>query len=339
MKNECELLSHALRFAVDATDINDIIIKDLTLLAHHTHARVAGFYWDLNKNFYKYCVSDVDLEIIQLIKQKTLSKMRHFSMESEKRVMINSKLEAFNLIQVACAVVFQGIVLGVIFLVYDDAAFKTLDRKRPVIDVLVHQLALSLSAAECEYRIKQDRYEEINGMISVIESLDEYTRDHCKNTANYALLLAEQLDLPPHIVEHIYYGALFHDMGKIGIPLSILRKESALTHDEYGVIKTHPEKGARILSNFTTFKDIIPIVLHHHEKFDGSGYPDKLKGEDIPYGARLIAVVDAYDALTTNRSYRRARPGQKAIDVIQENTPHQFDPVIVKAFVKLEKSL
>jgi putative nucleotidyltransferase with HDIG domain len=186
---------------------------------------------------------------------------------------------------------------------------------------------------------KKHMHEAINAMLAVIESFDLYTLNHSKNVANYALLLAEELNLSLDAVEKIYYGAMFHDIGKIGIPLSILSKEGELSPKEYEIIKSHPLRGVTILEQFSDFKDVIEIVRHHHEHFDGSGYPVGLVGKSIPLGARLVAVVDAYDAITTNRSYRNAQVKQQAIDLIQRDTPAQFDPEIVAAFVRVAKNL
>jgi putative nucleotidyltransferase with HDIG domain len=186
---------------------------------------------------------------------------------------------------------------------------------------------------------KKHMHEAINAMLAVLEAFDSYTLNHSKNVANYALLLAEELSLPSDEIESIYYGAMFHDIGKIGIPLSILCKEGELSPEEYELIKSHPLRGVAILEQFSDFRGIIEIVRHHHERFDGSGYPAGLAGKSIPFGARLVAVVDAYDAITTNRSYRNAQVKQQAIGLIQHDTPAQFDPEIVEAFVRMAKNL
>ena len=131
---------------------------------------------------------------------------------------------------------------------------------------------------------------------------------------------------------------MFHDIGKIGIPDSILLKTTKLDDDEYSEIKNHPAIGAHILSNATIFKDIIPIVKHHHERFDGNGYPGKLKGEEIPYLARIAAVADSFDAMTSKRSYRDSLP----LDVVKQelirNRGTQFDPEITDVFLGILES-
>ena len=130
-------------------------------------------------------------------------------------------------------------------------------------------------------------------------------------------------------------GGLFHDIGKIGVPDSVLLKEGKLTDDEYSEIKNHPSIGKHILSNASTFENIIPIVYHHHEKFDGNGYPGKLKGEEIPLFARIAAVADTFDAMTTKRSYRNALPLDVVRAEIVRVTGTQFDPKVANVFLDI----
>ena len=130
-------------------------------------------------------------------------------------------------------------------------------------------------------------------------------------------------------------GGLFHDIGKIGIPDSILLKESKLSDDEYSQIKNHPTIGAHILQNATIFQDILPIVKHHHERYDGNGYPSRLKGEEIPYFARIAAVADTFDAMTSKRTYRNAIPIEEVKEEIKRCEGTQFDPSIAETFLEI----
>ena len=130
-------------------------------------------------------------------------------------------------------------------------------------------------------------------------------------------------------------GGLFHDIGKIGIPDSILLKESKLSDDEYSQIKNHPMIGVHMLGDANIFKDVIPMIKHHHERFDGKGYPSQLTGEDIPYIARIAAVADTFDAMTSKRSYRNALPLDIVKAEIEKCSGSQFDPNIAKAFLDI----
>lgn len=168
-----------------------------------------------------------------------------------------------------------------------------------------------------------------------VEAKDAYTRGHSDRVSAYSVLIGGALGLPEEDLKTLKIGGLFHDIGKIGIPDSILLKTTKLDDEEYSEIKNHPAIGAHILSNATIFKDIIPIVKHHHERFDGRGYPGKLKGEEIPYFARIAAVADSFDAMTSKRSYRDSLPMDVVIEEIIKNSGTQFDPKIAKVFLDI----
>ena len=177
--------------------------------------------------------------------------------------------------------------------------------------------------------------ESIEVLRHTVEAKDPYTRGHSDRVSAYSVLIGEKLGLSDEDIKTLRIGGLFHDIGKIGIPDSILLKESKLSDDEYSQIKNHPAIGAHILQDATIFKDILPIVKHHHERYDGNGYPGRLKGEDIPYFARIAAVADSFDAMTSKRSYRNALP----IDVVKSEFRNcsgtQFDPEIAKVFLEI----
>lgn len=168
-----------------------------------------------------------------------------------------------------------------------------------------------------------------------VEAKDTYTRGHSDRVSAYSVLIGKNLGLSEEDLKKLKIGGLFHDIGKIGIPDHILLKTTKLDDSEYSEIKNHPSIGAHILSNATIFTDIIPIVKHHHERFDGNGYPGKLKGEEIPYLARITAIADAFDAMTSKRSYRDSL----SLDIVkaefEKNSGTQFDPDICKVFLDI----
>ena len=168
-----------------------------------------------------------------------------------------------------------------------------------------------------------------------VEAKDAYTRGHSDRVSAYSVLIGEALGLSEDDLKTLKIGGLFHDIGKIGIPDSILLKTDKLDDEEYSEIKNHPAIGAHILSNATIFKDIIPIVKHHHKRFDGHGYPGKLKGEEIPYLARIATVADSFDAMTSKRSYRDSLPIDVVKEEIKKNSGTQFDPEIAEVFLKI----
>ena len=168
-----------------------------------------------------------------------------------------------------------------------------------------------------------------------VEAKDSYTRGHSDRVSEYSVLIGRKVGLPEDQIKTLKVGGLFHDIGKIGIPDSILLKPGKLTDDEYSEIKNHPSIGAHILGSAEIFKDIIPIVKHHHEKFDGRGYPSGLKGEEIPYLARIAAIADTFDATTSRRSYRDALDLQYVRDEIEKCKGTQFDPQLADAFLEI----
>ena len=168
-----------------------------------------------------------------------------------------------------------------------------------------------------------------------VEAKDTYTRGHSDRVSEYSVLIGEKLGLPEDQIKTLRIGGLFHDIGKIGIPDSILLKPAKLTDDEYSQIKNHPSIGAHILGSAVIFKDIIPIVKHHHERYDGNGYPSRLKGEEIPYMARIAAVADTFDAMTSRRSYRGPIDIEHVKEEIKRCEGTQFDPQIAEVFLDI----
>jgi HD-GYP domain-containing protein (c-di-GMP phosphodiesterase class II) len=149
------------------------------------------------------------------------------------------------------------------------------------------------------------------------------------------VLIGKYMGLSEKELKTLKVGGLFHDIGKIGIPDTILLKEGKLTDKEYSQVKNHPSIGKHILSNATIFKEIIPIVYYHHEKYDGNGYPEQLKGDKIPLLARIAAVADTFDAMTSKRSYRNALPLESVRHEIEKYSGTQFDPEIARVFLDI----
>jgi putative nucleotidyltransferase with HDIG domain len=152
----------------------------------------------------------------------------------------------------------------------------------------------------------------------------------------YAVAMTEEMGImDAKIVEDIQNAALLHDIGKIGIPGNILNKPESLTPEEFnGIMKNHVDVGANIIQEIPFLRDLVPLIRHHHERFDGEGYPSRIKGDEIPIGARILAVADAFEAMTSNRPYRKALSPREAIEKIRENEGTQFDPNIVVTFLK-----
>ncbi len=187
-------------------------------------------------------------------------------------------------------------------------------------------------------KLEKAYLESIEVLRHTVEAKDVYTRGHSDRVAEFSVLIGKKLGLPDKDLKTLQLGGLFHDVGKIGVPDSILLKDSKLTQDEYSEIKNHPLIGVHILSNATIFQDLIPIVKHHHERYDGTGYPSKLSGENIPYLARITAIADTFDAMTSKRTYRDALPIDVVISEIQKCSGTQFDPDIANIFLDILKN-
>ena len=192
--------------------------------------------------------------------------------------------------------------------------------------------------AESNEKLEQAYLDMIQTLRYTVEAKDSYTRGHSDRVSEYSVLIGNKLGLSEEQIKTLRIGGLFHDIGKIGIPDRILLKTEKLTDDEYSEIKNHPSIGAHILGASSIFNNIIPIVKHHHERFDGRGYPSGLKGEEIPYLARIAALADTFDAMTSKRSYRNALELDVVLAEIGRCKGTQFDPELADVFLDILKN-
>jgi hypothetical protein len=178
--------------------------------------------------------------------------------------------------------------------------------------------------------------ETIFAFVRAIDARDPYTARHSEKVAGYAVQLAEALGLPAADCERIHLAGMLHDVGKVALERSVLHKPGALSDAEWEQVRKHPALSAHIIGAVARFSVFVPGARHHHERYDGRGYPDGLAGEDIPYDARILAVADAYDAMTSNRSYRPALSHEEALRRLRADAGTQFDPDCVRAFATLD---
>ena len=188
---------------------------------------------------------------------------------------------------------------------------------------------------ESQESLEKAYLESIQTLRYTVEAKDRYTRGHSDRVAEFSVLIGKYMGLSEEDLKTLRIGGLFHDIGKIGIPDAILLKEGKLDDNEYSEIKNHPSIGKHILSNASIFSSIIPIVYHHHEKYNGTGYPEQLAGDQIPLFARIAAVADTFDAMTSKRSYRNAIPLEYVRAEIEKCSGTQFDPQIAKVFLDI----
>jgi len=201
-----------------------------------------------------------------------------------------------------------------------------------------NQIAISLENAHLVENMKESFVSSILSLSSALEAKDAYTRGHSIRVSEYAIIIARTMELDEDTVDTIRLMALMHDIGKIGVPDQIIKKSSQLTEDELRIIMRHPHVSRTIIEPLLVNNPSLGFVESHHERYDGTGYPDGLSGREIPIEARIIAVADTYDAMTSNRPYRTVRTPDQAIQEIRINAGAQFCPEVVRAFLKCVES-
>lgn len=211
--------------------------------------------------------------------------------------------------------------------------------KKQQMELDQYQEKLEQAVREEHERGTQITFQTIATITSIVDAKDSYTDDHSIRVANYACLIADELCWDQEAISRLYHAALLHDIGKIGIPDSILKKSDRLSENEYEIMKTHTSIGAFILKELNFLDRVDEGALYHHERFDGTGYPFGLSGEKIPLNARIICVADSFDAMNTNRAYREKCTDSYIIEEIRKGRGKQFDPEIVDALLRcIEKN-
>lgn len=236
----------------------------------------------------------------------------------------------------ATPIEFDGELYGALVICYEEErefAGEEMDR----LERLARQVALAIYSARQRGSLSSFASETAIALTEAIESRDPYTGGHCHRLAHWAVDLARVLGLSPRDVESIGLGAALHDVGKIVVPDEILMKPGKLTPVEFAAIKQHCYSGGQICKRVPFLQAAYPIVYHHHERYDGTGYPDGLKGEEIPLGARIVAVVDAFDAMTTDRPYRKALLQEEAEAILRSGAGQQWDPKLVEAMLEVAR--
>ena len=203
------------------------------------------------------------------------------------------------------------------------------------IDVLSNFAANAYSRIQLAAKLEIHYTETIEALVSALEARDPYTQAHAGRIRDTAMALSGALQLSMDQRRAVRLGSILHDVGKIGISDSILLKAGPLTDEEWVIMRSHPEIGERMLQGIDFLHAALPIVRHHHERWDGTGYPDRIAGEAIPVGARIVAVCDAFDAMTSDRPYRAALPIEEALEELQKNAGAQFDPACVDVLVEV----
>jgi putative nucleotidyltransferase with HDIG domain len=205
------------------------------------------------------------------------------------------------------------------------------DRARQLAD----QMGVALSNASLVRELNELNWGTLEALARTIDAKSPWTAGHSERVTKLGLKIGRFLRLAQEEMDVLHRGGLLHDIGKLGIPVDILDKDGKLTKEEEKVMREHVRLGARILEPIAAYADVVPIVLHHHENFNGQGYPEGLAGKDISLGGRIFAVADSFDALTSNRPYREALNREHALEVIKQGCGSQYDPDIVQTFLDI----
>ncbi|TMQ22732.1 MAG: response regulator [Candidatus Rokuibacteriota bacterium] len=237
----------------------------------------------------------------------------------------------------AIAAVIPGVgrSMGVVCLAREVATGGFLPDEREMLLGYAQTTAVALQKLILRENVERNLVDTITAFVNAIESKDRYLKGHSSRVALYAAEIAQTLGMTADMVEVVRRGAMLHDLGKLSIMDTILRKPDRLTPDEFAIIKSHPAVGAKILEPLRFLSRETCAVRHHHERFDGTGYPDGLRGEDIPLVARVVTVADVFDAITSNRPYRTALPLDAAREEVARGCGTHFDPIVAEAFLRI----
>jgi HD-GYP domain-containing protein (c-di-GMP phosphodiesterase class II) len=254
----------------------------------------------------------------------------------DPRFSAQESVVAYNLRSILCVPLkVKGRLIGVL---YADSRFKEglfSEDDTGLLALFAHQAAVAIENARLFNALAESYDQTLDALASALDARDRETEGHSRRVVHYALMIAQKMAYPGGSVNDLQRGALLHDIGKIGIPDAILRKPGPLTEEEWEIMRRHPEFGRRMLAGIPFLEEPLKIIYAHQERYDGTGYPQGLAGDAIPLGAKIFAVVDAFDAMTSDRPYRKAQPLEVARQRIVENSGTQFDPAVVEAFMAI----
>ncbi len=312
------------------TDASSHLYKILTTTAMYT--LFAMFYLLVVRPLLKIDTEDrnvnqpvfVYLPVVTIIFIGVINHMSQLNMDMEASPLAKEKSIQFLSIISNICILFIGFLMIV--------AFNVILKNVSQIHETLHQKDI---AEKTKDELKDLSVEVMEALAHTIDAKDEYTKGHSIRVANYSRMIAQKMDMPEEDCDNIYYMGLLHDIGKIGVPNEIINKPTRLTDDEYTVIKKHPPLGYDILSEIKSRPDLSIGARWHHERFDGKGYPDRKERDEIPLAARIIAVADCYDAMTSNRSYRQYLPQDVVKAEIEKNSGTQFDPEVAKYMIAI----
>jgi len=245
---------------------------------------------------------------------------------------ISEKIDFKQKAMLTMPVIFKDKTVAVIQLINKKNGKNFTKGDEELLDGIAANIAVALENAKLFDNVKRQSMDLINALTSAIDAKDPYTNGHSKRVTEYSIDIGKAMGLDEEQLENLKYLAILHDVGKIGIQDSILGKQAPLSDEEFSIMKTHTLIGEKILGEMNSLKSMVSGVKYHHEKYNGTGYCENLKGDEIPLEARIIAIADTYDAMTTDRPYRKGVDHRVAVEEINRCSGTQFDPGVVDCF-------
>jgi putative nucleotidyltransferase with HDIG domain len=270
--------------------------------------------------------SDVDLSLIERYINNKISK-------DDMPIILRHGNGSDNVMAIPLKI--KGNLFGNLVLLKKDPRHSFKEKELYFMNFLSEKASYLIENLALYENIYQNLFSTLYAFVETIEARDPYTKQHSARVSQFAMAIAREIGCPQEDIDKLDVSGYLHDIGKIGTPDSILLKPGRLSDEEFEIIKKHPIIGSNIIAHLGMWVDEQKIIRHHHERFDGNGYPDHLKGENIPFLSRIISVADVYDALTSDRSYRKKMQDDVALNIIKENSGSQFDSNVVDVFLKV----
>lgn len=317
-----------------ATDMLDTKMGSLMLINKNTNTLEIVAARGLSKKVIKSTEIHVGEGIAGMVAQEGKT-IYCEDIENDVRFMRNSKVKYSSKSFIAVPLKMKNKVIGVLNVNSKRKGKQFSQRDIKLLDILADQTAVAIENIQLYRDMKGMYVGTIKTLAKAIDAKDPYTKGHSERVTNFAVEIAKEMGLPEKLVRNIEFASLIHDIGKIGIKDSLLTKPTRLSDSEYELIKKHPIIGEQIIAPIEFLTNVAPLILYHHEHFDGSGYLEGLKGEEIPIGARIINVADSFEAMISERPYSKSMTQHEAVKELKDKSGSQFDPKVVVAFLNI----